>query len=43
MTAAELVAAASSMPAVTVLGGCCGTDVRHIDAIGAVLRASPPS
>lgn len=41
--AEELVAASSAMPAVTVLGGCCGTDVRHVDAIGAALRASSRS
>lgn len=38
--AAQLVEARAAMPAVTVLGGCCGTDVRHIDAVGAALRAS---
>jgi S-methylmethionine-dependent homocysteine/selenocysteine methylase len=37
--AAELVQVHRAMPATTVLGGCCGTDVRHIDAIGAALTA----
>lgn len=40
LLATELVDASSVMPAVRVLGGCCGTDVRHIDAVGAALRAS---
>ncbi|WP_426565687.1 homocysteine S-methyltransferase family protein [Angustibacter sp. McL0619] len=38
MLAAELLALRAAMPAVSVLGGCCGTDVRHIDALGAALR-----
>jgi S-methylmethionine-dependent homocysteine/selenocysteine methylase len=35
--AAGLLELREAMPAVSVLGGCCGTDVRHIDAIGAAL------
>ena len=32
--AAGLLALRGTMPALNVLGGCCGTDVRHIDALG---------
>jgi S-methylmethionine-dependent homocysteine/selenocysteine methylase len=35
--AEELLALRSTLPALTVLGGCCGTDVRHIDALAAAL------
>jgi S-methylmethionine-dependent homocysteine/selenocysteine methylase len=31
--AAQYVALRSKLPAVTVLGGCCGTDARHVAAI----------
>lgn len=24
---------ASARPALTILGGCCGTDARHVDAL----------
>ena len=30
---------ASSLPRLTVVGGCCGTDHRHVDAIGAAPTA----
>jgi homocysteine S-methyltransferase len=33
----ELLALRSLAPALTVLGGCCGTDVRHIDALATAL------
>ncbi|GAB3591456.1 homocysteine S-methyltransferase family protein [Angustibacter peucedani] len=36
--AEELVAVRDAMPAMTVLGGCCGTDVRHIGALAARLQ-----
>jgi homocysteine S-methyltransferase len=35
--AREMVALHELMPALTVLGGCCGTDVRHVEAIAARL------
>jgi S-methylmethionine-dependent homocysteine/selenocysteine methylase len=35
--AEELVALRELLPWLTVLGGCCGTDVRHIDALAAAL------
>jgi S-methylmethionine-dependent homocysteine/selenocysteine methylase len=35
--AAELVGLRDAMPAISVLGGCCGTDVRHIEALAAAL------
>ena len=31
------------LPALRVVGGCCGTDHRHVDAIGQALRAKTPS
>lgn len=31
--AAQYVALRNKLPAVTVLGGCCGTDARHVAAI----------
>ncbi len=37
----ELVALRSQQPTLTVLGGCCGTDVRHIDALAALLGSAP--
>jgi homocysteine S-methyltransferase len=38
--AGELLALRSMLPWLTVLGGCCGTDVRHIDALAAALTAT---
>jgi len=35
--AEQLLALRSVLPSLTVLGGCCGTDVRHIDALAAAL------
>jgi S-methylmethionine-dependent homocysteine/selenocysteine methylase len=35
--AEELLSLRSLVPGLTVLGGCCGTDVRHIDALAAAL------
>ena len=40
MLAEELVALRSLVPGLTVFGGCCGTDVRHIDALAAALTRS---
>lgn len=40
---AEVAELRRRFPALSLLGGCCGTDERHIDAIAtAVGRASPP-
>jgi len=38
--AEELLALRSVLPALTVLGGCCGTDVRHIDALASALAGT---
>ncbi len=35
------VALREDLPAVTVLGGCCGTDARHIAAVAAAWRGAP--
>jgi homocysteine S-methyltransferase len=34
VSAAQVVALRTNNPQLTILGGCCGTDHRHIDAIG---------
>jgi S-methylmethionine-dependent homocysteine/selenocysteine methylase len=39
--AARYMALRGSMPALHVLGGCCGTDARHIEAICAAWLATP--
>lgn len=36
---ADYVALSGHLPAVTVLGGCCGTDARHVAAVGAAWTA----
>ena len=36
---ADYVALRAHLPAVTVLGGCCGTDARHVAAVGAAWAA----
>lgn len=38
--AEDLIGLRSLAPALTVLGGCCGTDVRHIDALAKALSRS---
>jgi homocysteine S-methyltransferase len=35
--AGDLLALRSLAPSLTVLGGCCGTDIRHIDALATAL------
>ena len=37
-SAQRYVALAEKLPNLTVLGGCCGTDDRHVAAIGAAWR-----
>jgi S-methylmethionine-dependent homocysteine/selenocysteine methylase len=41
--AGDYAALRAHLPAVTVLGGCCGTDARHIAAVGAAWAAQPVS
>ena len=38
--ALEYVALREQLPSLTVLGGCCGTDHRHVDAISAAWLAT---
>ena len=38
---ADYVALRADLPAVTVLGGCCGTDARHVAAVAAAWRGAP--
>ncbi len=40
--AARYVSLRSALPALRVLGGCCGTDHRHVAAIAQAWSASPP-
>ena len=39
--ARDTCAVASALPSVRILGGCCGTDARHLAAIASALRAGP--
>lgn len=39
--AADLDGLRTRLPGIVVLGGCCGTDVRHIDALADRLAATP--
>jgi homocysteine S-methyltransferase len=41
--AARYVAIRESLPRLTILGGCCGTDRRHVTAIAAAWQRSPAS
>jgi S-methylmethionine-dependent homocysteine/selenocysteine methylase len=41
--AREYLAIAARLPRLTVLGGCCGTDHRHVASIADAWFASPPS
>ena len=38
-SAAQLLGSRAGNPNLTILGGCCGTDVRHIQAIADALPA----
>jgi homocysteine S-methyltransferase len=37
----DYVALRPHLPRVNVLGGCCGTDARHVAAVGAAWTAQP--
>jgi methionine synthase I (cobalamin-dependent) len=37
----EYVALRERLPRLTVLGGCCGTDHRHVEAMGEAWGLSP--
>jgi S-methylmethionine-dependent homocysteine/selenocysteine methylase len=39
--AARYVALRESLPQLTILGGCCGTDLRHVTAIAAAVAGTP--